>query len=437
MRLMRTFALGLVLLLLLLSAQGWCQTQIPDTPAGHVLRAWLDAFNSGDRSKAEAYAKNFDPRQSADGMLAMRSQTGGLDLLSIDHSEPLSITFRVKERASSNTAVGSLNVKGEQTPTVQGFELRLIPPGAVVENVKLDAAARQRIIDAVATSLKKFYVYPETANKMVDALDAEHKKGAFDSITDGNQFAYTLTRELQDVSHDKHLRVEFSPVKLPPENDKGPSQEDKARFTKMMQQSNCGFEKVEVLPGNIGYVKFNMFADTTICGATATATMNFVAHTGALIFDLRENGGGRPEMVALIASYLFDKPTHLNDLYNREKDTTTQYWTSYVSGTTMPDIPVFVLTSKRTFSGAEEFAYDLQNRQRATIVGETTGGGAHPVSGHRLDDHFMIGVPFARAINPVTKTNWEGTGVKPDVAVDAAQALETAEKLAKEKMKTN
>ena len=94
----------------------------------------------------------------------------------------------------------------------------------------------------------------------------------------------------------------------------------------------------------------------------------------------------------------------------------------------------FVLTSKQTFSGAEEFTYNLKNLKRATIVGQTTGGGAHPVSGHRIDDHFMIGVPFARAINPISKTNWEGTGVEPDVNVPAADALGTAQKLAAEKL---
>src|SRR5260370_19281796 len=163
--------------------------------------------------------------------------------------------------------------------------------------------------------------------------------------------------------------------------------------------------------------------------------MSFLANVDAIIFDLRENGGGAPKMVAMISSYLFDKPTHLNDLYNRKDDFATQYWTlPYVPGTMLADKPAFVLTSKSTFSGAEEFTYNLKNLKRATIVGETTGGGAHPVSGQRIDDHFMIGVPFARAVNPITKTNWEGTGVEPDVKVPAADALATAQKLAAEKL---
>ena len=424
------FYAELVMLFLLGNLHGFSQTQIPDTPAGRVLQAWLDAFNSGDRAKIEAYAKTYKPDESIERTLGFRNQTGGFELLGIDSSEPLSTSFRVKEKSSSNVATGSLQVNNAQPPIVQNFEIHLIPPGAVVENVKLDATSRGRIIDSVATNLKEFYVYPDAAQKMVETLRASQQKGEFDAITDGNEFAYLVTKNLEDVSHDKHLRVNYSPVKLPPD-DHAPGPQDEAQFRKMLEQSNCGFEKVEILQRNIGYLKFNMFADTTICGSTAVAAMNFLAHADAIIFDLRGNGGGRPEMVALIASYLFDKPTHLNDLYKRKEDTTTQYWTlPFVSGERVPKTPVFVLTSKDTFSGAEEFAYDLQNLKRATIVGETTGGGAHPVAGHRFDDHFIIGVPFARAVNPITKTNWEGTGVKPDVPVDASQALETAEKLA-------
>ncbi len=203
-----------------------------------------------------------------------------------------------------------------------------------------------------------------------------------------------------------------------------------------MERDNCMFEKVERLPQNIGYLKFNAFLDPEICGPTAVAAMNFLGNVDAIIFDLRANGGGEPKMIALISSYLFDRETHLNDLYNRKEDSTTQYWTlPYVPGKRLADKPAFVLTSHRTFSGAEEFSYNLKNLKRATIVGETTGGGAHPVMGHRIDDHFMIGVPFARAINPISKTNWEGTGVEPDVKVPAEQALDVAMKMAGEQIR--
>ncbi len=159
--------------------------------------------------------------------------------------------------------------------------------------------------------------------------------------------------------------------------------------------------------------------------------MNFLAHVDALIIDTRENHGGSPGMVSFILSYLFAEPTHVNDMYERDSNRVQQYWTqSYVPGSRLDKVPVFLLTSRETFSGGEEFAYDLKNLKRATIIGETTGGGAHPVSGHRIDDHFVIGVPFGRPINPVSKTDWEGVGVEPDMKVPAAEALTRAEKLA-------
>ena len=134
----------LFILVLLFAAIGYAQTTIPETPAGRILRAWLDAFNSGDRAKVEAYIKMFDPQQSVERMMGFRSQTGGFDLITIESSEPLMIKFRVKEKASSTIGIGNIQLKDAQSGVVDSFNLRAIPAGAVVENVKLDAAERQR-----------------------------------------------------------------------------------------------------------------------------------------------------------------------------------------------------------------------------------------------------------------------------------------------------
>ena len=283
--------------------------------------------------------------------------------------------------------------------------------------------------------MTEYYVYPELAQKMNAAMVAHQKSGEYDALTDGSAFAGRLTKDLRDVSHDRHLRVDYSPFKLPPDRD-GPSAQDMERMKARMEHDNCGFEKVEILPRNIGYVKFNMFADPKVCGPTVAAAMDFIAHTDAVIFDLRDNGGGDPQMVALIATYLFDGKEHLNDLYDRKSDKTKPILdAAHCAGNEGErGEACYLLTSSRTFSGAEEFSYDLKNLKRATIVGETTGGGAHPVRGMRVDDHFIVGVPFARAINPISKTDWEGTGVEPDVSVKATDALETAQKLAEAKL---
>ena len=412
---------------------GLAQTPVPDTPAGHTLETWLDAFNSDDRAKVEAYVKTVDKSENVDGMMSFRGQTGGFELIGIESSEPLHLRFRVKEKGGPTTALGNLLVKDGQPPTVATFGLSALPPGAVVANVTIDAAERKKVIDGVGDVLKEYYIELAVAQQMADALKAHEANGDYNSLTDGDAFASQLRKDLLAVSHDKHLGVSFNSYKAPPRGE--PTPEDEARFHKQMERQNCAFDKVEILPNNIGYIKFDGFMDAEFCGPTVVAAMGFVAHTDALIFDLRQNGGGQPAMVTLIASYLFDKPTHLIDMYFRKEDRTQQNWTlSYLPGKRMPAQPVYVLTSNRTFSGAEEFAFDLQTQKRAVIVGETTGGGAHPVSGHLVADYFMVGVPFAKSLDPVTKTNWEGTGVEPDVKVPATVALETAQKLALEKL---
>lgn len=428
------------LLLILLFAVSFARSQtavIPDTPAGHTLRVWLDAFNSGDRARVQDYVTKYDSTKSADELLAFREQTGGFELLGVDKSEPLHIEFRVKEKASETVAVGKMDVKDANPAKVVDFDLRAIPPGVneADMHLKIDTATRARVIDGAVANLNEYYVYPDTAKKMEEMLRARQKKGEYDAVNDADAFATLLTHQLQEVSHDKHLRMRFSPAVLP-KGDLNKDSDMKARMQTQMMRNNCFFEKAERLPSNIGYLKFNAFPDPEVCGPTATAAMNFLANVDAIIFDLRENGGGHPAMVALISTYLFDEPTHLNDLYNRKEDTTTQYWTlPYVPGKRFAGKPVFVLTSSRTFSGAEEFAYNLKSLKRATIIGETTGGGAHPVDGRRLDDHFMLIVPSERAVNPISKTNWEGTGVEPDVKVPADQALDVAKKMAAEQIK--
>ena len=201
------------------------------------------------------------------------------------------------------------------------------------------------------------------------------------------------------------------------------------------RRDNFGFRKVERLPGNIGYLDFRAFQSPGEAGATAVAAMNFLAYCDAVIVDLRQNGGGDPAQIQLISSYFFDEPVHLNDLYARATDRTENFWTlPYVPGAKAAKADLYILTSARTFSGAEEFTYNMKNLKRATVIGETTGGGAHPTDTMIVQNDFLLRVPVARAINPVSKTNWEGTGVTPDIAVPAAEAFDRAYAMAVEKL---
>jgi C-terminal processing protease CtpA/Prc len=194
------------------------------------------------------------------------------------------------------------------------------------------------------------------------------------------------------------------------------------------RQGNYGFERAEVLPGNIGYIKFKGFSAMDEAQTVAAAAMSFVQRCDALIFDLRENGGGSPRMIEYLCSYLFPPDTHLNSFKDRLGVETGRTLThDRIAGPRFADdLPVYVLTSAYTFSAAEEFTYNLQQTRRGTIVGETTGGGAHPVSMNAVNRQFEISLPYQRAENPISKTNWEGTGIVPDIAVTAGAALDAA-----------
>lgn len=296
-------------------------------------------------------------------------------------------------------------------------------------DMSIDAATRTEVITGLLKRINDSYVFPDVARKMEESIWDRVKKGEYDNITSAAEFAKKLTADLQAVSRDKHLRVRYShrPVTMRVPGSE-PTAEERENFQRFAKRMNHGFEKVERLPGNIGYIELRGFLDPDFGAETVAAAMNLVANTESLIIDLRQNGGGHPGMVALISSYLFgNEPVHLNSLYWREGDRMEHFWTkAQVVGKRYEGKDVYVLTSNYTFSGAEEFSYNLKNLKRAQIVGETTGGGAHPGGNFRITEHFGAFVPTGRAINPITKTNWEGTGVKPDIAVPKELALKTA-----------
>jgi hypothetical protein len=409
---------------------------IPDTPAGKALRAWFDAFNSGDSTRIVSFLKTYDSDMPADALLGFRRRTGGFDLLSIQRGEDRHIEFFVRERGGSTTAVGELELPATGPQRIVGPTLLALGPNMPVAAVRIDAATRARVVDRAAALLDSFYVFPDVAKRMGDSARSRLARGAYDGYDSGITFARHLTDDFAAVAHDKHLNVRFIAGGLPaPRPESGtppaPSADEIERERRAAEERNCSFEKVERLEGNVGYLKFDGFDNAELCAPTVAAAMTFLAGTRALIIDLRQNGGGSPKMVALVTSYLFDRRTHLNDLWTRHTNATEEFWTQdTVAGRRFGGKkPVFVLTSARTFSGAEEFAYNLKTLKRATIVGETTGGGAHPVRGRRIDEHFIIGVPYARAINPITHTNWEGVGVEPDAKTPAGDALTVALKL--------
>jgi hypothetical protein len=304
-------------------------------------------------------------------------------------------------------------------------------------DMPIDATAKGEVIRNLTRGLRDAYVFPEVGERAAAMLETRLAGKEYDSVTTARAFGDLLTQQLLEIAKDKHLRVRYSSQPLPAGSGDPRRGGPPAGMVAQQRKNNFAFERVERLSGNIGYLKLNGFMDPAGAGAVAAGAMAFLANTDALIIDLRQNGGGRPDMVAVLASYFFraDAKVHLNDLANRVEGTknyeTMESWTL----PTLPaerylDKPVYILTSPRTFSGAEEFSYDLQALKRATIVGEPSGGGANPGGPLRLGDHFEAFMPRGHAINPITKTNWEGTGVQPDVRAPQADALNTAQALA-------
>ncbi len=310
---------------------------------------------------------------------------------------------------------------------------QLAPPAQDQPDMTVDTAVRHAVLDSLIAALNANYVFPAVARDLERELRRRERGGAFDRIGSAEAFADTLTILLRRVGHDRHFRVGYRYEPIPMLQREGPPPpEELRRLTRQAERTNFGFERAERLAGNIGYLEVRQFAPATpAAGAAAVAAMNLLAHTDALIIDVRRNGGGSPEMVALLSSYLFpdDDRTHLNDLVMRDggHEREEQYHTlPWVPGSRYTGKEVFVLTSARTGSAAEEFSYNLKNLARATLVGDTTIGAANPGGFVRLSEHFAAFISNGRARNPISHTNWEGSGVLPDLPCSTDSALVVA-----------
>ncbi len=317
-------------------------------------------------------------------------------------------------------------------------------------------SSREIVTKALAL-LRENYVFPDQAEQVATEIEARLGAGEYDNL-DEITLTELLTGHLQAASGDKHLRVRLGggppvpgngpgPPPGPGRDSAGPGRDSttrdnarhdsdgpvdhearRLRMRQMGRLDNFGIRRVERLEGNVGYLDLRRVAvPEHACAATAAA-MELVCGTYALIIDLRRNGGGSPHGVAFWCSYLLpEEPTRLNDIFRADTGETRQFWSyPYVPGSRYLDRPVYVLTSSRTFSGGEDFCYTLQALGRAEVIGETTGGGAHPTRPFPISAAVHIGIPFARSINPVTGTNWQGTGVVPDIPVPADQAYGVA-----------
>jgi hypothetical protein len=297
---------------------------------------------------------------------------------------------------------------------------------AAPSDLQLDNEARREVVLDLAGLIEKKYIEAETAVRLAHELRQRLAAGAYDAYDSRRDLAGVLTREL--VETDRHFFIDWQPpgsgVALVGDH----SEESEEHWREYSRLQNFGFRRVDILPGNIGYLELCYFDSPRPAADTAMAAMNLLANTDAVIVDLRRNGGGEPEMVQLLASYfLGPEPVHYNSFHSRDGETTRQFWTlPHVRGKRILEAPLYVLTSARTGSAAEGFSYALQTQKRATIVGEITGGAANPGEGFAIGHGFSAFVSTGKPVNPVTGTNWEGTGVQPDTRVDSSYALDVA-----------
>jgi len=297
------------------------------------------------------------------------------------------------------------------------------------QNNKKDAINISVLLDSLNKVLNDHYVFPEKASSIAIYLEAQLKDKAYThGLQNPQKLAEQIQTDIYKIHHDPHMHIKYDPG-FRVQQYTYPSDKEVSLTKKYWKENNYGFTKVEILPGNIGYFTFNVFVDDIEnAKPTIASVLHFLSNTSAIIIDLRENYGGSPSMVSQIESYFFDVKTHMNDLINRSaKDTTFFYADPAKADSLNVLMPVYILASHNTFSGGEDFSYGMQKANRAIIVGETTGGGAHPQRPFSLGQGFVISVPYARSLNPITKTDWEGTGVIPDVKEKAKKALLAAQ----------
>jgi Peptidase family S41 len=286
-----------------------------------------------------------------------------------------------------------------------------------------DATEKHRVLLGVAEALKQRYPDQAAAQRLGKSL--LHAEGALRNTTDPDTFAVAVTRQLRADSGDMHFEVAYLRGQPP---GRATAAVNDAAYRATMRDANCMMAPPAILPHNIGYLKLDWFAEPEVCGESLVSAMKTLSRAVGLVIDLRENSGGSPEMVKFLAGWLFDRPAFL---WNPRENSAANMWThSPMAGSGLANKPVWVLTSPRTYSAAEEFAYNLKMLHRATLVGETTAGATDVGVFHRIDDHFGIGLRESRVANPYPSTDWAVHGVEPDIRVSAAQALDTAQRLA-------
>lgn len=404
------------------------QVRFPETPCGRCASAYFKAFNSGNNDqmrafihkyRSESYIERRTMEKQIESYKFMYMSSGSLTPVRlIQVSEHEIIIFARTAGKQGQLAKTRFKVDISEPHHLLMFTITPTTTEEALKLTTIDAQIINSTIDTLAVILRESYVDPEKGRMMADTLIHYKSSGRYNEITDGAVLSLRLTEDLWPICRDKHLSITFGKI----------SEEDNTSMPESDRTDNYGFRSSKVLENNIGYIRFDEFHHSDEAKEVAAEALETVTDCDALIFDLRYNSGGSPELVQFIYSYLFDKPTYMGSRYSRIHKDTTDFWTlTDIPGNPFgTHVPLYILTSSNTFSAAEEFAYFLKDLKRAIIVGEPTAGGAHPVMHISVNGYFGVRIPYARMMSPVSKTDWEGTGVIPDIRVSMDEALEAA-----------
>ena len=414
--------------------------ELPPTPAGRCAAAYFEAFNTGDSEAMQAfnekhYALSYlraHPReQRSTSYRRLYGIFGALSPLRLALGRDLQLTLLADAAKTDNVLVMRFQLEKEPPHRLSHVTFSGIDHAEVSDEdvahvatraAPVDAALREATVQSVAKALREGYVLPDVGRRMGDSLLQHHAEGRYDDAAKAGALADKLTEDAIAVSGDKHVWVEAQNPFLQESSD------HVSRSDEELRRGNHGFTKVEVLPGNIGYVKYDMVLDGEEALTAAAAALESVARCDALVFDIRDNVGGGWGTASLILGYLLPPGKVFGYMYDRDgRRVEERAVPRTIPGRAFdPGVPVYILTSGRTGSAAEGFAYTLRSFGRATTVGEVTLGMAHPSKEVALNEYFRMSIPYLRSENVVTGTDFEGTGVEPQIRVEAERALEAA-----------
>lgn len=291
----------------------------------------------------------------------------------------------------------------------------------------VDLAFKRSTLISLENIFKENYIFPDVSEKIAAHFEELWVKKYFDTVTSASSLAQVLTNELQ-MFNDKHLMVFANQLEITDSVEN--SLEGYITYYRNARFGSKGFMEAKKLQENVGFVSLWCFDGDAY--KFVDGFMQLLSTSDALLIDLRGNNGGDPHLITYFLSYFFKKPTQLSSIYWKFSDETEEYWTlDSVNGIKQPDIPIYILTSDRTFSGGEFFCYEMQAQKRATLVGDTTRGGANPGGMFRINEKLEVFISTGRSINPITKSNWEGVGVIPDIVTAKDSTYKKALAMAK------